>query len=586
MSEKSELIISKEDFCKLDLQSVIDGIEKKDYHYFSSAFYKKSNESIETKEKEIFFLLAILMTSQLNLDSSDNPFANIDRFNDKHLAFFTEIIEFVIDDEIKSRMADVLWLRTKNHKMAEIAVVSYLHSAKVLEDFENWTQTQRRIERALQLASMLGKNRELYEKVLDKIYDLLDRCNGEDPNYLSAELMRMLQERNKGDAPKYAQFCEKLASKAESENDFHKARRHWETKAGWHFQDKDDESAKASRLKVAESYEKESDFNLENKQPKYLMASHSIEKAIVAYRNLGDFNKKVEELKLKLREYQKKGVEEMPRIYSDSVDLTDIFLASEKAVSGKSFIDSLEILVSLSQPNDFKHIREQVEENRKKYILSSLMPMKLFNSSGRSIGVQPSSGEEAILADMFQYASTGYQIRVKGIIEPARNIIILEHQARVFEFYDLMMNHPFIPQNREFIVARGLHAGMNGDFLTATHFLIPQIEESIRYILIQSVIVPSSFDDRGVQDEFNLNKLLTHPKFTNKLNEIFGEDLIFDLRGLLVERFGANLRNDMAHGLIDHNAFYSYASIYFWWLSLRFYLLPYLMKSKADEEKS
>ena len=104
--------------------------------------------------------------------------------------------------------------------------------------------------------------------------------------------------------------------------------------------------------------------------------------------------------------------------------------------------------------------------------------------------------------------------------------------------------------------------------------LIPQIEDSIRAVLIAHGIVPSSFYDSGVQDEYNLNKLLTNPKFAEPLKRIFGEDFIFELRGVLIERFGSNLRNDLAHGLIGHSAFYSSPAVYFWWLSLRFYLLP------------
>ncbi len=584
MSEKSEFILTKEDFISSGWRDIIENIEKKESHYYSSAFYSKFNEVSDEKNKEIFLLLAILMTSRLKLDSPDNPFANIDRFNDEHLNFFSEIIDEVTDEEIKSRMADVLWLRTKNHKMAEMAVDSYLNSAKVLEDFEHWTQTQRRIERGLQLASMLGKNRELYQKVLARIYDLLDRCNGEDPFYLSAQLMRLLQERREGYAEKYSQFCEKLALNAEIQNDFHKARIYWETKAGWHFQVKENDSAIDARKKVAETYEKESDFNLENRQPKYLIASHPIEQAIVAYRNIGNCEAKIEELKLKLREFQSKGVEEMIPISGGSVDISHIVMNTEKAISGKSFIDSLKILILLLPPNSTSHIRKQVEENRKKYVFSSLMPNKLFSSSGLSVGVQASQGEEAILADMFQYASYNYEIVVKGLIEPARNIILMEHPTRVFEIYELLMNHPFIPQNREFIVARGIHAGLNGDFLTAIHFLIPQIEESIRYILIRSGIAPSSFKADGTQDEHNLNQFLREPKYTEKLNEVLGEDFIFDLRCSLIERFGANLRNSMAHGLIDFQGFYSYASVYLLWLALRLYLLPIILNKESKSE--
>ena len=44
-------------------------------------------------------------------------------------------------------------------------------------------------------------------------------------------------------------------------------------------------------------------------------------------------------------------------------------------------------------------------------------------------------------------------------------------------------------------------------------------------------------------------------------------------RGLLVEHHGTNLRNEMAHGLLDDGQFHSEAAIYLWGLSLRLHML-------------
>jgi len=80
--------------------------------------------------------------------------------------------------------------------------------------------------------------------------------------------------------------------------------------------------------------------------------------------------------------------------------------------------------------------------------------------------------------------------------------------------------------------------------LVACHLLILQLEESVRCVLWQSGIITSGFDDEGIQEEYNLNRMLTESTYADPLNKMFGEDLIFDMRGLLVERFGANLRNE------------------------------------------
>jgi hypothetical protein len=94
---------------------------------------------------------------------------------------------------------------------------------------------------------------------------------------------------------------------------------------------------------------------------------------------------------------------------------------------------------------------------------------------------------------------------------------------------------------------------LTGDFLVSTHLLIPQLENSIRYILSNQGEIVSNLGDDRTQDEKNLNSIL----FSPKLIEILGEDITFDLQGLLVERFGSNIRNDTAHGLIN---IYSFSS--------------------------
>ncbi len=53
---------------------------------------------------------------------------------------------------------------------------------------------------------------------------------------------------------------------------------------------------------------------------------------------------------------------------------------------------------------------------------------------------------------------------------------------------------------------------------------------------------------------------------------------MFDLRVLLTEKAGANLRNDIAHGLLDDGD-KGGAKIYFWRMCLRLVLLPVLNAS-------
>ena len=54
-----------------------------------------------------------------------------------------------------------------------------------------------------------------------------------------------------------------------------------------------------------------------------------------------------------------------------------------------------------------------------------------------------------------------------------------------------------------------------------------------------------------------------------EIEDILGPNITFDLRGILIERFGHNMRNESAHGLMPEGAFYQPASVYLWWLVIR-----------------
>ena len=209
-----------------------------------------------------------------------------------------------------------------------------------------------------------------------------------------------------------------------------------------------------------------------------------------------------------------------------------------------------------------------------------------LNALGRVIARQPIDEEESIRADMCGLANQFHSIHVQAIIEPARRQVLSDHNIRVGDFFNLLSNHRLIPPGREMLVARGLHAGLNGDFLVSTHLLVPQLEESIRYLLSQNGVIASALDDSGIQEEIDLNRTLCWSKYTEPLSKMLNEDLVFELRSLLVERFGANLRNDMAHGLLDHDSFYSPSSCYLWWLAFRLYSFPVLARIKLDQAKA
>ena len=159
------------------------------------------------------------------------------------------------------------------------------------------------------------------------------------------------------------------------------------------------------------------------------------------------------------------------------------------------------------------------------------------------------------------------EVRDLGQIIPGIWKIREEHNVRLQDFYDLAVASPFVAPGREMAFAKGLYAGFTFDMIVSTSLLIPQVEDSIRFLLEVNGAITSGFDKQWRQNEFDLNATLHMPELKQVYDD---DDLIFDLQGLLVEHHGSNLRNEVAHGLLDDGQLGTDDCMYFWALTFAF----------------
>ncbi len=592
--------LEKKDFDDAQWQRIVDACDQKECHYYSSLFFSKAREAEaenDEKKHEIFALLGCLTSMMLEPNSTTEPFrplcenfaagtrsAIIDDFTDNHLQVLSEIVTEIRDPELKARVADILWIRKRDYRMAELAIPSYTDSASKLEHPDQWTQCVERIERALRLATSLGRRSGQFDKVVAHIERMLKRLPEADSIFLN-KLMNLLLDHQVGDEIKYAELSEKLAIRDESEKDWFRARPVWESAARWQARAKNSPKERAARLKAAETHVKEAEAAIAGDSPSHMLAAGHIQKAIEAYRRIGGERDRVEELHSALLDYEQKSFAEMGTI-STEIDLSEHVENAIADVSHKSTYDALFTLAQIISSPKVGHLRERVQEAIKKYPFQHLVSAVKVDENGKVVAQMPNvlssnpeEVESALRAKMHQQAELDYHIDVQAVIEPARNQINLEHQVRIIDILPIVSDNPLVPEGREQIFARGLHAGLAGDFLTAIHLLIPQFENSVRHLLKQQGLITSGLSSDGIQEEWDLNKTLYMPQTVN----IFGEDLVFDLQGLLVNRYGANLRNKMAHGLMSHDDFYSSEVVYLWWLMLRLCCWPTILRIRSME---
>ncbi|MBD2302992.1 DUF4209 domain-containing protein [Nostoc sp. FACHB-190] len=572
--------LSKDNFINCNWEEVVNNSEEIDCNHYSRLFWLKSQEAEQQGNTQLQVTLAVLSgitSSTLKSESTEQPFYYMDfisGISNEYLAVLKEWVSEISDYELKGRIADIIWIRNRDYRMAQIAIDSYLEAAKLLDKPERWTLSVERIERAIRLAYQANQKTHK-DKVIIYIESVLDKYNGEDLSFLSAKLMELLQEFKKGDPSKYAAISEKAARRAETEHNWHKARNYWEIAIGWHRKNQDDNQERSASLSYAETYVKEAEDKINQTPPTYLAASHFLIKAIEALTNIGGNQTRIEQIHKTLLDYQQRSTTEL-QSFSQQIDISDIAGQVIEQVKNKELHEALYILAFLFKPTNISEIKQQTQELITKSIFSMIFPPVYINDMGKIIGKNPSFEDE-----MYRTAIWYQQVQAQAIIEPARYQINLEHYVKVSDFYEIVANNPFVPRGREEIYARGLYAGLTGDFLIAAHLLIPQIEHSIRCLVKRRGNI-TSWLDKGIQDEYIMSVLFD--KHEADLQAIFGEDIAFDVIGLLNRKgFGSNLRNLMAHGLLSVNGFYTPSVVYLWWLTLHLCYLPIISNRESSQ---
>ncbi|MGD1910477.1 MAG: DUF4209 domain-containing protein [Rivularia sp. (in: cyanobacteria)] len=583
------LTLTKDDFINSGWEEIVNNSEKKECIGYSMSFWEKAEEANvagNVKEKAVFEILAAVSGAGIKEESNEEFFAEIfQNLTDEHLNFLAEIAPEISDPELQARVADILWVRKCVHEMAKLAVDAYLQSATELEDPQQWKSGYERIERALRLSRRIKYHTDVVFAHIEKV---LDFYKGEDRSFFSAKLMELLLEYRFGEPIKYATLAEKAAKLAESANNWHRARNYWEIKAQWHSIEENEEQGCNALMAAAETYVKEAEDALKRTPPSYSVASHFMQKAYEAFKRIPAKKEdkikivakaRAEEVHKMLLDYQEESTKEFISL-SHEIDISNQVEQAKAQVRGKEFNDAIFALALLGTSPKISYLRQEIQENSESFYA---IPKVMVNEVGKVTARQPSNFDEAETAmrfEMYRSARVLQSLHAQQYIEPARYQINLEHNVRIKDFISIISYSPFVPPNREYLFAKGLYAGLTGDSITCTHILVPQIENSIRYLLSQRGVLTSGIDNYGIQKEHQLSTTL----YSQEIESIFDEDTLFDLKGLLIEKSGSNLRNRIDHGLINDNGFLSPLMSYLWWLTLRLCCLPILQYQQKVEQ--
>jgi len=604
MSETSRFKITADDVRAYDWQSPIAAASDKLCSLYSSAYAdlsRKLKEQGDERGDRVFWFLSVVCSFHPNYDKKGNPYGPFWTEGNKRalmaedlvsedLDVLAAILPDAHDPELRARIADVLWECRKDHRSAQIAIEAYLETGEVTAPEDIWAPFGERLERALQLAAKIGFGNDKHREIVAIVEDLIVKFQPDLKAGLScARLMRLLIVHRAGDPGKYAAISESLAQSYRDLGDFRFARRYYELGALWQRKAKEPDKANNLLLAAAETRVSEADAYVTGEHKNYSAAAQCLSEAVRSMRDAGGSKERIDDLHRKLTELQKLSLVEFQTSSIDMEAIPDFtegrkaaIQASVESVSGLPFDKAVFHLASMFDPVDPSELRKKTENLIAEYPLPYLFGSIAVSSSGKQTATAPSVAvgpddekEKAMQKEMLEQARViHWPLLVDFYIEPTRIQIVKEHGIRLSDLSFLVSHNPFIPQGHEGLFARGIQAGFEGDWAVSMHLLIPQIENSIRWVLERNGEIVSTLEQDGTQKERDLGWLLT----CDKMKEIFGERLTFSLRGLLIEKFGHNFRNIVAHGLVDEGGFFSHVSVHIWWLAIRLCAAPLIMK--------
>ena len=496
------------------------------------------------------------------------------------IAFFAQIVDVINDSWLKARLADLVWFRQapRKVKFALAAIDSY---RLIPLDTEAWWHGGKECwQRAIRLTLMCGAgagNRltEMEASIIDAS-QLVTKQDG----FLAFELADLLKSNGLAGShsTKIAIKLESLAHEFEDEENFYFAREYFQSSANWFKASGDEAKSTAMTVAEAEGWVKEAIAKVSSDQPSHVAAAIFYEKAIQTYRTIPRSERaihrvddRITDLRARLNESGEKSLDEMNVVSTPGVDISQIVEDARNAVRGKEAVEALKAFANLGSGAKVKELRKNAIEECRRYPLLALFPTNTIGSGGRTIAKDSGENEKSPLSQMIRDYGIRVGIVVQGYIWPAHEILLLEHRLQEADFIALARRSSIVPIGRELLFGKALFAGFDRDFVTALHILVPQIEHMVRSHLKQARVQTTNIDSNGIENENGLSSLMDLPQ----TEKIFGEDLSFEIKALLCDSFGPNLRNELAHGLIDYEACQSAYAIYAWWLGLKLVFNPF-----------
>jgi hypothetical protein len=283
-----------------------------------------------------------------------------------------------------------------------------------------------------------------------------------------------------------------------------------------------------------------------------------------------------EELELKLeadlRRLQKASLKEMGTFEID-LQVGDTPRKVAEYFANLSLSDALKAFALLDKSRDAEKLRSEARTSGNADPLMASVPRNFVDDEGRTAMKAPGAPHEGEPDDLWfahmidRSESMHRHRKLAAVIDPARLTIQARFGLTPEHFAAIIGCSAFVPKSQRELMALGFTRLFQGDFISATHLLIPQIEPCLRHLLKINGADPSKRSDDSTEQDLSLKNI--YVRFRGHLEKILGVDLAWEIDRLFNARPGPALRHEIAHGQLSSGDCFHPNAYYAIWLLYR-----------------
>ena len=306
--------------------------------------------------------------------------------------------------------------------------------------------------------------------------------------------------------------------------------------------------------------------------------AHWVQEALRSLRGVRGADEQRRLLRRELRELQEDALCEMAS-FVYPLELDDQVARTEREFEGLDLADGLHRMLSFAPLPSYAGLRRKALDRFENGDFSTMVGIGHIDDLGRTAAITDAPGpggpdENWIKTAIDRDESIGRQIFVQSSFEPGRLVLCACCDIQETHLRALVSQSLFVPGTQSGLVSLGLLRTLQGDFRSAIHLLVPQLEPCLRHLLRTAGHDPGTEFDDLTEEDIGLPAILT--RFRDKLEMILPRGLVLELELLFHHRGGSALRHGVAHGRVSDGGCFSSDAIYACWFFFRLVGLPLL----------